>query len=148
MAAMLDQPSTLQALEKLVSKKEITLGRMSRDDMHITLALASLCVPVAVELSEAVVSQALKRWLETDGAMLRIDHVELRRTLIDLGFWERDNYGRLYRRPPPEEGRIGYQHIVALQSVDVTQFVSDARARHAALRARRIAEHASAAPRG
>ncbi|WP_047238940.1 DUF2087 domain-containing protein [Chromobacterium subtsugae] len=144
---MQDQSSTLQALEKLVSKKEITLGRMSRDDMHITLALACLCVPVAVELSEAAVSQALKRWLETDGAMLRIDHVELRRTLIDLGFWERDNYGRLYRRPAPEEGRTGYQYIVALQSIDIAQFVRDARARHDELRARRIAAHAGAAPR-
>jgi len=128
---------TLLALEKLVAKKGITLGRMSRDDMLVTLALASLCIPMAVEFTEMAVNQALKRWLEEDGSMLRIDHVELRRTLIDLCFWTRDGYGRSYRRPPLQQDHIGYEDIVALQSVNVTQFVAEARARVNALRARR-----------
>ncbi|MEN9544823.1 MAG: hypothetical protein RLZZ598_1656 [Pseudomonadota bacterium] len=135
---------TLRALEKLVTKKEITLGRMSREDMLVTLALASSCIPMSVELTEMAVNHALKRWLEEEGSMLRIDHVELRRTLIDLCFWTRDGYGRAYRRPPLQEGHIGYEQITALQAINVAQFVAEARTRSDALRAQRLGEHAKA----
>jgi len=135
------QSKTLLALEKLIAKKGITLGRASREDMLVTLAWASLCIPMAVEFTEPAVTQALKRWLEEDGSILRIDHVELRRTLIDFCFWTRDGYGRSYRRPPLPQDHIGYEDIEALQSINVTEFVAEARARVDALRARRKMVH-------
>ncbi len=135
------QSKTLLALENLVIKKKITLARMSREDMLVILALASLCLPVAVEFTETEANQALKRWLEEDGSMLRIDHVELRRTLIDLCFWIRDGYGHAYWRPLLRQDHIGYKHIEVLQTINVTQFVEEARAREDDLRAKRKVMH-------
>ncbi|WP_082709996.1 DUF2087 domain-containing protein [Burkholderia sp. TSV86] len=137
-----DQSRTLAALEKLVSKKGITLGNMSSPDMTVTLAMAAMCIPANVALAESAVNQALRRWLDEEGAMLRIDHVELRRTLIDMGYWQRDGFGRTYERRPLPVDHPAHEHVAVLESIEITRFVADARARNDALRAQRMAAHA------
>lgn len=134
---MQSQSKTLLALERLVTKNSVTLGRMSREDMLVTLALASLCIPMDVEFTETTTNHALKCWLKEEGSMLRIDHIELRRTLIDLCFWTRDGYGLIYQRQPLQQDHIGYEHIEALESINVTLFIAEIRTRADVLRARR-----------
>ena len=45
--------------------------------------IAALCLPAAARWSEPEVNPALRAWLADTGAMLSVDHVELRRTLLD-----------------------------------------------------------------
>lgn len=130
---------TLQALDALVLKRGITLGRMSQRDLLITLGFASLSIPVATPITEAGVNEALKAWLEGDGGMLRIDHVELRRSLIDMGYWVRDGYGRAYLREPLATDHPAHGHVSAMEAIDLGTFVAEARARRDAERARRQA---------
>ena len=51
------------------------------------------------------VNRILEAWLAGPGAMLRTDHVELRRWMVDAGFVGRDGFGRAYLRGEPEAAR-------------------------------------------
>ena len=52
-------------------------------------------------LNERAVNDRLKGFLEGAGAMLAVDHVELRRWLVDNGVLARDGFGRCYTRGTP-----------------------------------------------
>ena len=130
---------TLAALERLAVKQGATLGNLARADLQVALALASLCLPVEVSCTEPEVNAALRGWLAGTGAMLRIDHVELRRTLIDFGLWQRDGYGRAYRRAPSIGNAELARHVEALRVIDAGAIVAGVRERREADRARRKA---------
>ena len=130
---------TIAALERLAAKHGATLGNLARADLQVALALASLCLPVDATCTEPEVNVALKGWLAGAGAMLRIDHVELRRTLIDFGLWQRDGYGRAYRRAPSIGDAELARHVEALRAIDAGAIVAAVRERRAADHARRKA---------
>ena len=74
-------------------KKDFTLKNLKQEEFQTCLALASLTIPSSQILNEKDVNQALKHWLNSTGSILWIDHVELRRTLIDYGFLHRNLAG-------------------------------------------------------
>ncbi|SEK65176.1 hypothetical protein SAMN05216359_102552 [Roseateles sp. YR242] len=129
--------ATLQALEALVLKRGVTLGRMSERDLLITLAYASLSIPLLAEQSETSANQALKEWLGGGGTMLRIDHVELRRSLIDMGYWVRDGFGRAYSRPVLADDHPAKAHVDAMSSADVSSLLREVRSKRDAERLQR-----------
>ena len=134
---MMNLETTTGALERLAIKQGVSLGLMNGADLRLTLAMASLCLPESVQWTEAEVNAALKAWLAGTGAMLRVDHVELRRTLIDFGLWQRDGFGRAYQRASavadPELAGL----VAALADLDAPAIVASRRARHLAERAQR-----------
>ncbi len=133
------QPPTIAALERVAIKRGLSLGNLNRTDLLVVLALASLCLPAEGSLTEPEVNAALKAWLAGPGAMLRADHVELRRSLIDAGLWQRDGFGHAYERATAIADTELAAHIAALEALDATQIVSSARTRHEAERAARKA---------
>jgi tRNA(adenine34) deaminase len=88
------------------------LGRMARrDGVHLAsvrvrdpadyallLATAALYLPPEKALTEAEANEALGEFLAHAGSMLDLDHVTLRRTLVDEGFVRRSDRGSDYRR--------------------------------------------------
>jgi hypothetical protein len=137
--------STLAALGRLAIKNGATLGNLRRPDLLLTLALASSCLPASAQASEPEVNVVLKAWLASTGAMLQVDHVELRRTLIDFGLWERDGFGRVYRRVASITDPELADHVAALTMLDAPSIIAERRALHVAERARRK-ERSSAHP--
>lgn len=131
--------STTEALERLAIKQGATLGNMSRPDLLLTLALAARCVPRGSVLTEREVNAALKDWLGSTGAMLHIDHVELRRALVDGGLWQRDGFGRAYERAPSIANAEVADAVDALATLDAERIVGAARRRRDADRAARKA---------
>ena len=129
--------STVAALERLAIKRGLTLGNMSRPALLLTLALASRCMPASAQCAEPEVNAALKAWLAGTGAMLQVDHVELRRTLIDFGLWERDGCGRVYRRAATVNDPELADRVGSLMALDTAGIIAERRARHVAERARR-----------
>ena len=129
--------STVAALERLAIKRGLTLGNMSRPDLLLTLALASRCMPASAQCAEPEVNAALKAWLAGTGAMLQVDHVELRRTLIDFGLWERDGFGRVYRRAATVNDPELADRVGSLMALDTAGIIAERRARHVSERARR-----------
>ena len=92
------QMSWLEVLAALVLKDGVSLGGLSEDARAVALGLACCEVPLRVGLREADINVALTRALAQSCRFMLIDHVELRRWLVDAGWLMRDGFGREYRR--------------------------------------------------
>jgi len=92
-------------LAALVVKDGVSLGLLGDADRALVLALAATALEPDRPHREAEVNEILERWLAGPGAMLRTDHVELRRWLVDAGFVSRDGFGRAYVRGESEAAR-------------------------------------------
>jgi hypothetical protein len=74
--------------------------------------------------------------------MLAVDHVELRRWLVDTGVLARDGFGRAYNSGTPRPDIASA--MAALAGRDLAALVADARTRDAARRDARKAQWAKA----
>jgi len=119
------------ALAALVVKDGVSLGLLGDADRTLVLALASTVFEVGREHRESDVNRLLSSWLEGTGAMLRIDHVELRRWLVDAGFVSRDGFGRAYVRGEAAEARAA-DLLGAGSPYELDAAVADLRAAKAA----------------
>jgi hypothetical protein len=128
-------------LAALVVKNGVSLGLLSEADRTLVLALAATALDAGRDYREADVNRLLMAWLDGAGAMLRVDHVELRRWLVDAHFMTRDGFGHAYRRDPAEAARA-----VALlgdrQAVELDAEVAGLRAARAAQRESKRLAHA------
>ncbi len=122
-------------LATVAVKNGVSLGLLGEADRGLVLALAASTLEPGREFLEADVNDMLLAWLDGAGAMLRVDHVELRRWLVDAGFMTRDGFGRAYVRGPAETSRA-----VALLGVCTA---SDLAGAVAALRAAKAAKRES-----
>jgi hypothetical protein len=93
-------------LEALVLKSGLALGLLSEADRALVLALAATAIEAGCALREDEVNRRLGDWLADLGAMLRTDHVELRRWLVDAGYLARDSWGYAYTRGAVEVERV------------------------------------------
>jgi len=122
-------------LAGLVVKDGVSLGLLAEGDRALVLALAASAIEPGRAHREADVNRVLESWLAGPGALLRTDHVELRRWLVDAGFVSRDGFGRAYVRGEAEAARatalLGEGPAAALEDAVLTQ------------RAARAAERAS-----
>jgi hypothetical protein len=119
-------------LATLVVKNGVALGLLGGADRGLVLALAASAFAAGHEYREAEVNRILSAWLDGAGAMLRTDHVELRRWLVDAAFIARDGFGHAYVRGPAEAARA--------ESLLGTRAPAELDAAVAALRAARAAE--------
>ena len=99
------------------------------------LAAAGCGIAPDETLSERDVNERLKSFLEGAGAMLAVDHVELRRWLVDNAVLVRDGFGREYSRGQPR-AEID-EAMRELAGTDLRKLVGEARSRDAARRAER-----------
>jgi hypothetical protein len=132
--------SAVERYSILAVRHGITLGALysaSVGDFQLVLAAAAASFAPGRDYAEREVNAILRDWLEGAGAMLEVDHVELRRWLVDSGHLTRDGFGRAYARgsPAPEAAALA----AALEGVDLGQVACDARARDAAAREQRKA---------
>ena len=91
-------PAALVRLSAMVVKTGLGLGLMTDADRRLALALPAWQLPADQSLDEGAVNALLKDCLRAEAAFLRTDHVELRRWLVDTGWWQRDGFGRAYTR--------------------------------------------------
>jgi len=127
-------------------KSGLHLAVLSGPDRDLVLALASCMLQPDRAWREDEVNRQLEAWLADVGSMLRTDHVELRRWLVDTRFVQRDDWGRAYWRGPVERERAR----ALLGSTDAAALAAAVRAvriaaQHARL-ARRQAHDARRAP--
>lgn len=140
-------PPELSALQALVLKSGVGLGGLAEGERELALALVAAVLPPGAGWSEPEVNQALRLSLTREAGFLASDAAELRRWLVDLGFWRRDGFGRCYERCPPDELPPARRLIVSsLASLDLADWVAGKRAEQAAVRLAR--REAWAAGRG
>ena len=100
-AANISNDGWLERLAQLAVRDGLHLGTLrERDarDFELVLASAALFFPPERLLTEREANERLQEFLASAGAMLRTDHVELRRWLADTGFIHRSDRGTDYRR--------------------------------------------------
>ena len=104
-------------------------------DFHLLLAAASRAFAADRTYSERDVNDVLRAWLAREGSMLAVDHVELRRWLVDSHVLVRDDYGRAYvlGQPASEIAAVA----MAIAGADLAQIAADARTRDAKAREER-----------
>lgn len=132
---------SLARLEALAVRQGLSLGVMasaSPSDFDLVLAAAGCAFAEGERLSERDVNERLKAFLAGAGAMMGVDHVELRRWLVDNAVLARDGFGREYARSAP---RAEIARAMAdLSGHDLATLVSGARTRDAERRAARKRE--------
>ena len=130
----------IERFRKLAIKRGLTPGALldaSPEDFNLLLLSLRREFVTARLYNESEINEQLKNWLQTVGAMLEVDHVELRRWLVDLAILARDAYGHVYTvaSVPP--------HLMNMEAdtlqIDFAREFSDANVRESQKRAARKA---------
>lgn len=101
MEEAISQAGWIERLGRLARRDGVHLASVrTRDeaDYAVLLATAALYLAPDQALTETQANQALSDFLAHAGSMLDVDHVTLRRTLVDEGFVRRSDRGTDYRR--------------------------------------------------
>ena len=143
------ETSPIDRFAALSVRTGLSLGIMYSSrvaDFNLMLAVAARTFVAGRSYSESEVNDVLKYWLAREGSMLAVDHVELRRWLVDCLVLGRDDYGRAYAlgTPAPQIAAL----VPALSGVDLAAVAAAARARDAAARDERKRKWAEAAQGG
>ena len=138
--------SAIERFAALSVRRGISLGILHSSRVaDFNLLLAAMAQSFAPDRSytEREVNDILCASLAREGAMLAVDHVELRRWLVDCRVLERDDYGHAYAlaAPAPEFALLAS----TLSGVDLAAVAAAARARDAEVRQERKRKWAEAA---
>lgn len=119
----------LAIFRRLCVRRGIALGGLAsgrQEDFRTVLAAAALALDEGAAYDERAVNDRLRAWLAGAGAMIDVDHVELRRWLVDAGLVERDGFGRRYARAsaPPDAYAAALR---GLSGCDLALFAQEAR---------------------
>jgi hypothetical protein len=141
--------AALAQLQALVIKRGLRPGLLPAPERAAVLALVWAALPAAGTLREPEVNELLRAQLAGAVACLDIDHVELRRWLVDAGWLQRDGYGRAYWRTPaealPDAGAAWGRYLQDLDPGAWVQALADA---HLAAREARRQAWTAAQPSG
>jgi len=136
--AVLSGPSAPDRFAALSVRSGLSLGVLYSSrvaDFNLILAAAAKVFTAGRCYAEREVNDVLREWLAHEGSMLAVDHVELRRWLVDCGVLDRDDYGRAYTPgvPAPEIAAL----VSALSGTDLRALGAAARTRDAQAREER-----------
>ncbi len=95
--------NAIERFHKLAVKRGLTPGALldaNPEDFDILLLALRREFSAPRNYCEREVNESLHQWLQSTGAMLDVDHVELRRWLVDFAMLSRDAYGHAYTLAP------------------------------------------------
>ena len=130
----------IERFRKLAIKRGLTPGALldaSPEDFHLLLLSLRREFVVARAYTEREVNEVIGNWLSSVGTMLDVDHVELRRWLVDLSILSRDAYGRVYTVAALPTHLSALDAVIA--GLDFAREFADANARESQKRAARKA---------
>ena len=111
-----------------VVKSGVSLGGLPEPVRRLLLAVPAQALPVGQTLSEPEVNEILRQSLAGACRFLETDHVELRRWLVDTGWWQRDGFGRAYWRTADADVPESCRAIAsAVAGVSLASWVADCR---------------------
>jgi hypothetical protein len=122
-----------QALKRLLANGPLTGLPTRRSDLELLLRLATSRFEAQRAYREAEVNDVLRDWLKTFSAPFGIDHVTLRRCLVDFQYLARDRSGSKYRLHPDRSRALP----PAVEPADVLAEIRSERAARKRLRASR-----------
>lgn len=114
-----------QRLEALCLRSGLSGFPKDETDQHILLKSVVLLIGQPGPLGEPVVNERLQRWLLLTGNQ-GLDHVTLRRALVDAGYLTRSPDGSAYLVEPAGAG--WYTFEPEIEQIDVADALAEARA--------------------
>ncbi len=90
-------------------------------DQHILFRSVTLMLETRRDYAEDELNECLGKWLSQVGRTVEIDHVSLRRYLVDAGYLTRDTAGRSYRVDPEQTVGLFEAGIEAINPVAVVE---------------------------
>ena len=104
--------TTHRALKRLLVNGPL-IGLPARPgDQALLLQLAAARFEAQKAYRESEVNETLKSWLQTLCAPFGIDHVTMRRLMVDSGLLTRDKAGSMYRINPKRAGDLDADHAI------------------------------------
>jgi hypothetical protein len=88
-------------------------------DQHILFKSIILMLETRRDYTENEVNECLAKWLSEVGQAIEIDHVSLRRYLVDAGYLTRDAAGRSYRVDPEQTAELFEAGIEEINLMDI-----------------------------
>jgi hypothetical protein len=134
----MNRSPAVERFSALAVKRNLSLGMLQSAqaaDFALVLAAAASAFVAGRGYTEREVNGILIEWLAGSGSMLAIDHVALRRWLVDTGVLGRDGFGHAYAlgTQSPEIAQLAQE----LAGIDLATVARDARAHEEAKRAER-----------
>lgn len=115
-------------LQALVRKSGVGLGGLGPAERDLALVVPAYVLSEGQAVGEAQVSAMLAEALAGPAGYLDTDPAELRRWLVDTGWWRRDPLGRAYVRTPEDQLPPELREIVeGLEEMDVLAWARGAR---------------------
>ena len=93
-------------------------------DRHMLFLSAALGLDASRTYSESELNDALRQWTESFGDAVALDHVTLRRFLVDEGYLTRDSAGQSYQLTHAE---WPYSYDPAITTLDLDILVEEER---------------------
>ena len=123
---MTDRAKLLETLQGLAKKRDVSLWSLKPPEQGLVLMSFTQTISPGETFTEREFSARLEAWLRRHDGFLRTDFAELRRTLVDLRFFERDASGAAYRRAPdwPERWRA---QCKAVEDAPLSELLAQAR---------------------
>jgi hypothetical protein len=106
----------MNALKRLLANGPLTGYPTRRADQELLLRLAAARFDAKRTYTEREVNETLEAWLATFCAPFSIDHVSLRRYLVDARLLVRDTAGSTYRLAAPA-GRVEVEPAQVLAEI-------------------------------
>lgn len=114
-----------KALKRMLANGRLTAVPKRPADQKVLVALAAAQVDAGRSFLESEVNERLKAWLGTISEPFGIDHVTLRRMLVDSGLLVRTASGSLYQVNEAKLGEI--DAVRGIEPADVLAEVRDER---------------------
>lgn len=94
-------------------------------DRHILFISAALGLQTQRQYTESELNEELRTWAARFGSPVNLDHVSLRRYLVDEGYLRRDSAGKSY-----ELATTGWPYTfdLSIQTLDLEALIDEARA--------------------
>ena len=111
--------NTQKALKRMLANGPLTAVPKSPRDQALLLQLAASRFKPNKEYREREVNDELSRWLETFSAPFGIDHVTMRRLMVDARLLSRDKAGSIYRVNPEKLEKVDVEPAKILAEIKV-----------------------------
>ena len=113
----MNQHESQQALRRLLANGPLTALPKRPADQELLLELAAARFEPGRIYRENEVNEALSRWLETFCAPFGVDHVTIRRLMVDARLLTRDKAGSIYRISPARSRRPDADPVAVLAQI-------------------------------
>lgn len=114
-----------RALKRLLANGPLTAVPKRPTDQALVAALAASRFDASRSYLESEVNEQLANWLRSISEPFGIDHVTLRRLLVDLRFLTRTSSGSVYRINMQRSGEI--EGVMEIEPADVLAGIRSAR---------------------